>query len=136
MMNKSTKRFKAACALESRYRWCLTGTPIQTRIDDFAALLRFLQVHPFDRGFKRSIIDPLRNGNLTSVHKLRLLVNLISLRRTKASLGSAVQLPMRKDYIEHVEFSEDGRALYECARRQKNTLLKSNSGRSRTLKEY
>ena len=134
--DKSTKRFKATCALESKYRWCLTGTPIQNRIDDFAALISFLQVHPFDRSFKRSIIDPLKNNNLASVSKLRTLVNSVLLRRTKSSLGQAISLPTRNDHTEYIKFSLNERALYEFAKQQANTLLRGIPGRGNTSKEY
>lgn len=93
-------------------------------------------MHPFDRSFKKPIIDPLKNPNPTSVRKLRLLVNSVSLRRTKASLGSAIQLPMRKDIIENIEFSNDERALYDFAKQQANSLLKETSRETSTLSEY
>ncbi|KAF8244057.1 hypothetical protein K440DRAFT_663691 [Wilcoxina mikolae CBS 423.85] len=134
--DKTTKRFKATYTLESKYRWCLTGTPIQNRIDDFAALLSFLRVHPFDRNFKKSIIDPLKCANPGSLRKLRLLVNSVSLRRTKAALGSVIQLPSRKDITEDIEFSKEERALYDFAKQQANSLLKERSGETSTLKEY
>ncbi|KAI1103239.1 nucleotide exicision repair protein [Jackrogersella minutella] len=38
---------KACCALTAKYRWCLTGTPLQNRIGELFSLLRFLQVQPF-----------------------------------------------------------------------------------------
>ncbi|KAF8533502.1 SNF2 family N-terminal domain-containing protein [Trichophaea hybrida] len=134
--DKTTKRFKATYTLESKYRWCLTGTPIQNRIDDFAALLSFLRVHPFDRSFKKSIIDPLKSANPGSLRKLRLLVSSVSLRRTKAALGSVIQLPTRKDITQDVEFSKEERALYDFAKQQANSLLKGRSEETSTLKEY
>ncbi|KDO26826.1 hypothetical protein SPRG_20587 [Saprolegnia parasitica CBS 223.65] len=33
--------------LTSKFKWCLTGTPLQNRIGELFSLIRFLQVHPF-----------------------------------------------------------------------------------------
>ncbi|KAI0883195.1 uncharacterized protein GGS22DRAFT_168091 [Annulohypoxylon maeteangense] len=38
---------KACFALEAKYRWCLTGTPLQNRIGEFFSLLRFLRLRPY-----------------------------------------------------------------------------------------
>ncbi|OTB06126.1 hypothetical protein M426DRAFT_55747, partial [Hypoxylon sp. CI-4A] len=38
---------KACVALNAKYRWCLTGTPLQNQINEFLSLLRFLRVAPF-----------------------------------------------------------------------------------------
>lgn len=40
--NPDTKRAKALRKLEPRYRWALTGTPIQNKIEDMAALFQFI----------------------------------------------------------------------------------------------
>ncbi|KAF7543997.1 hypothetical protein G7046_g9884 [Stylonectria norvegica] len=44
---RTTMTAKACFALQTRYRWCLTGTPLQNRIGEFFSLLRFLNVRPF-----------------------------------------------------------------------------------------
>jgi superfamily II DNA or RNA helicase len=40
--NPDTKRAKAIRKLSPRYRWALTGTPIQNKIEDIAALFQFI----------------------------------------------------------------------------------------------
>ncbi|KAF4663680.1 hypothetical protein FOL47_005598 [Perkinsus chesapeaki] len=44
--NKGNSTTKACLALRCRYRWCLTGTPIQNKIGDIYSLARFLRVRP------------------------------------------------------------------------------------------
>lgn len=93
-------------------------------------------MRPFDRSFKKSIIDPLKDNNPASVRKLRLLVNSVSLRRTKASLGQAISLPARNDLTEYIEFSDEERKLYEFAKQQANTLLRGMPGGNSASREY
>jgi DNA repair protein RAD16 len=45
--SRQTGSAKACFALNSKYKWCLSGTPVQNRIGEFFSLLRFLQVRPF-----------------------------------------------------------------------------------------
>jgi SNF2 family DNA or RNA helicase len=46
--NKDTKQAQATYALKSENRWCLTGTPIQNKLEDLFSLLHFLKFAPFD----------------------------------------------------------------------------------------
>jgi DNA repair protein RAD16 len=45
--SRTTGVAKACFALKGRYKWCLSGTPVQNRIGEFFSLLRFLEVRPF-----------------------------------------------------------------------------------------
>jgi DNA repair protein RAD16 len=44
---RTTGVARACFALKSKYKWCLSGTPVQNRIGEFFSLLRFLEVTPF-----------------------------------------------------------------------------------------
>jgi SNF2 family DNA or RNA helicase len=48
IQNRSSKRAQAVFALHARYRWYLTGIPIQNRLEDLGSLVEFLRVDPFD----------------------------------------------------------------------------------------
>src|SRR3569833_4736606 len=89
--NQSTQLFKAACSLSSERRWCLTGTPIQNNLDDLRSLLRFLRHEPFSSRsvFEEHIVLPLRSDQDVDdpLRNLRLLLQLVCLRRTESLLG-------------------------------------------------
>ncbi|KAF8883413.1 SNF2 family N-terminal domain-containing protein [Infundibulicybe gibba] len=48
---RSTNTAKAAFELESNYRWCLSGTPLQNRVGELYSLVRFLGGDPFSYYF-------------------------------------------------------------------------------------
>src|SRR2546421_8385900 len=86
--HQATKQFRAVLGLSARIRWCLTGTPIQNRLEDVGSLIRFLHVSPLDNRstFRRHIIEPLKMGNEKCLQNLRLLLDSICLRRTQDPL--------------------------------------------------
>jgi len=81
-------------------------------------LLSFLRFDAFDKfaSFDAHIATPLRNGSKDAVKKLRLLVNAVTLRRTKRTLGSELQLPSREDLTYTVSFSKDEEEIYRLCR--------------------
>lgn len=107
----STLQFKAICRLQADRRWAVTGTPVQNRLDDLAALLAFLRLHPFhDRGkFLRYIVEPFKACDPEIVPKLRVLVDTITLRRLK----DKINLPPREDLVVRLDFSPEERSIYE-----------------------
>ena len=44
---RSTNTAKAAFELQGRYKWCLSGTPLQNRVGELYSLVRFLGGDPF-----------------------------------------------------------------------------------------
>lgn len=121
--NRSSQTFKAACAIHSQRRWCLTGTPIQNSLDDYGALLGFLAIpHLKDKSkFDFWVATPLKNGRADSLQRLRDLIRATCLRRTKKTLGSSCELPDRTERIERLRFHKADQDLYsffkdQCAR--------------------
>ena len=93
--NRSSQIFKAVSSIRSRYRWCLTGTPIHNSLDDYGALLSFLGVHPFreQRVFDFWITKPLRDNKPYSWIRIKDLIKTTCLRANKdsSSIGSRSQ---------------------------------------------
>lgn len=131
--NSSSNIFKATCELPAKYRWCLTGTPIQNSLDDFGSLLAFIRVPPFTtrNQFKFWISAPILSDDDPS-HSLRTLRKLIlatCLRRTKAHpfLASKLKLPCKTERVEHVELLPEERDMYEFFKRRSHLLASNDS---------
>lgn len=50
--NPAAKSAEACCRLNATYRWCLTGTPMMNRLEDFQSLLGFLRIRPYSNPSK------------------------------------------------------------------------------------
>jgi SNF2 family DNA or RNA helicase len=116
--DRSTKRFKAVCALRSSRKWCLTGTPLQNRIEDICALLIFLRVISSEL-FNKEVMVPSRHGDDEGMYFLRSLLGAVMLRRTKA----LINLPLREDFRVELDLSQDERIIYEISRDESKPLL-------------
>ncbi len=108
---QSTRQSQAICTLSAQRRWAVTGTPVQNKLDDLGALIKFLRIKPFNEkgGFAQFIMSPFKNADPEVIPKLRLLVDSITLRRLK----DRIDLPGRHDQIVRLTFSEDERNLYQ-----------------------
>ncbi|RFU32920.1 hypothetical protein B7463_g3424, partial [Scytalidium lignicola] len=130
--NQLSQVFCSAHALDARHRWCLTGTPIQNRLEDFGALLEFLRVHPFDspQKFHSHFIKGLGGISRSTMEKLKTLVNAVSLRRTKEIVVEELKLGPRIEEVRKVELNEDERRIYNIVKRSWD-FTGTNSGSAR-----
>ncbi|XTI84482.1 putative hydrolase [Cenococcum geophilum] len=113
--NCSSQIAKAICALEAVSRWAVTGTPLQNRLSDLAALFKFLRVYPYyqPKVFETDIIQIWKQGNEEeAVKRLKTLLRCLLLRRSK----STIQLPRRHDTVCYFEFSPEESSIYEEAK--------------------
>ncbi|KAJ5998393.1 hypothetical protein N7451_006203 [Penicillium sp. IBT 35674x] len=118
--NPNAKSTRACCRLDATYRWCLTGTPMMNRLEDFQSLLGFLRIRPYNNKekFKRDFIRPIKNGwgEENVMKQLRVLVKSVCLRRTKKTKidGQPIlQLPPKVIEKIHVVFNEEEKGLYD-----------------------
>ena len=84
--NRNAKSTLAACALNSWYRWCLTGTPMQNNLDELQSLIKFLRIKPYCElpRWKDAITGPMKNGRGgLAMKRLQYFLLAIMKRRTK-----------------------------------------------------
>lgn len=105
---------QATYSLDAQRRWCLTGTPIQNRLDDLGSLTRFLRLYPYDQPglFNQYIRAPAQAGDPAFLKALRVFVDSFTLRR----LRDRIDLPERKDYVDHLKFSTEEKRLHDFFR--------------------
>ncbi|KAF4978603.1 hypothetical protein FZEAL_5052 [Fusarium zealandicum] len=90
--NRNAKATKACYALQSEYRWCLSGTPMQNNLDELQSLVKFLRIRPYDdlKEWKAHIDLPLKNGKgHIAIRRLHSLLRCFMKRRTKDILKEA-----------------------------------------------
>ena len=122
---QSTLQSQATCQLSAQRRWAVTGTPVQNRLDDLGALIKFLRIKPFDKsGFTQFILMPFKNADPEILPKLRLLVDSITLRRLK----DRIDLPPRHDHIVRLRFSEEEAKLYDWFMKFAHQKVKTLTG--------
>ena len=121
--HQATQISKACCELDSPYRWALSGTPIQNRIQDLQSLLKFLRIQPFEdsANFSQYVLSPFKNADPTIVQKLQFLVSSITLRRGKERL----KLPQKVDRTVKLDFSHDERKVYSVYQREGKNKVKA-----------
>lgn len=130
-----TMQCKAVCNLSAQRRLSLTGTPVQNRLDDLFAQVRFLRLYPFteravwnehcaQRRAKNSITsrtnanqnnEPLEQMALV---KVQTIMKFLTLRRTKASKTAdgrpLLELPPKATHLITLQFDEKEQASYKA----------------------
>lgn len=143
--NQTTYCSKAAAEIQSEYRLCMTGTPFMNRAEEIFALIRFLNIPPYNQWdrFSEDIVRPLRkwdgNEKDEAMIKLQALFRSFTLRRTKDSRLDGkpiIELPPRTDKPSFVEFNDEQRAFYQALEVQQQLKFNKYLRNGAVMKNY
>lgn len=109
----TTYLHKRVAELDAKFRWCLTSTPIQNRLEDLGALFAFLHISPFDHLgiFRKRVSGPVsesENGRMLAQQNLARLLDSFCVRRTKVLLNVQEMTELIRD----VDFTVEERMQY------------------------
>ncbi|KAF4918833.1 putative ATP-dependent helicase [Colletotrichum viniferum] len=118
--NHKAQSSNAAAALQSKYRWCLSGTPMMNGVDELYSLYNFLKIKPYCEwtAFRRAfgvLFGKKGDPKAQAMRNLQVLLKATLLRRTKTSEidGKPIlQLPEKKEEVVYAELDEDERQYY------------------------
>lgn len=116
--NRNSLQSKSVVALSSIARWAVTGTPIQNKLEDLYPLFAFLRLHPLDNYdyFLKLVIMPMRLRSPTSVVRIRKLLQIFCLRRTKEQRINGhpiIILPPKTIHVTEVLLSPQEKLVYQ-----------------------
>ncbi|KAF2630454.1 hypothetical protein BU25DRAFT_335088 [Macroventuria anomochaeta] len=111
---QNTGLHRTVAEIAARSRWCLTGTPVQNRLEDIGSLLAFLRLKPFHNlsNFKKSIAFPFDEGGRRrqlAIERFTLLLDSVCLRRTK----NLLHLPDQQNRVRNITLSPEERSQYD-----------------------
>ncbi|KAH8101775.1 SNF2 family N-terminal domain-containing protein [Cristinia sonorae] len=133
--NRTTKAAIACCALEAKYRWCLTGTPMQNNVEELYSLIKFLRLKPLNDWptFKVQIAAPVKaNKPIRAMKRLQVVLKAAMLRRTKTTVLNGkplLDLPDRVVNHVHCQFDPEEQAFYDTVEeRMRKSMEKLQQG--------
>lgn len=133
---------RASCDLMADRRLCLTGTPVQNKLDDVFALIKFLRLRPFDEKntWTEFIGTPVKFGQDIGIARLQMIMKCITLRRTKetrAEDGKAIlALPPRRDELRFLQFDPEEQEIYNQYFQESKAEFTDLSSKNEVMKNY
>ncbi|MBT8496143.1 MAG: DEAD/DEAH box helicase [Deltaproteobacteria bacterium] len=112
--NPDSQAARAAYSLDSKFNACLTGTPVENRLEELWSLMHF--VCPGLLGSRREFAEryekPIAEGDGRAIDRLRKRIRPFLLRREKRMV--APELPPRTEAVLHLELDDDERRVYDA----------------------
>lgn len=126
---QATTFYKACFDLTAVSRWCLTGTPIQNRLDDVGTLFAFIRARPFHSlaTFRQYIANPYLEGGPRrelACQRLISLLDSLCLRRTTELL----HLPNCNYKLVCVDLTIEERTQYGNIKRIMERIIRQRGG--------
>ncbi len=114
--NPASQTAKAAFALRARHRLCLTGTPVENRLEELWSLFRFCLpgLLGSEESFRDRFVRPIEAGDDKARRVLRSRVRPYILRRMKQQVEK--DLPLLTEMVVRCELGAEQRKLYETVR--------------------
>ncbi|TFK53181.1 hypothetical protein OE88DRAFT_1626853 [Heliocybe sulcata] len=116
--NRNAKMSIACHNLTGKYRWCLTGTPLQNSVEELYSLLKFLEIRPLNdwETFNNRIAKPVKSGRSGQpMKRLHLVLAAVMLRRKKDTILNGkplLDLPARNVEVVSCTFDAEEREFY------------------------
>lgn len=120
----------------------MTGTPVQNKLDDVFALIKFLKLSPLDdkATWTEFIGTPVKYGQPLGVARLQTIMRSITLRRTKESKTPNGQriltLPPRHDELRYLKFDAQEQELYDRFFNESKAEFHELSHKNEVMKNY
>ncbi len=112
--NHTTAAAKAVKVIKSRYRFALTGTPIENRLSELWSIFDFLMpgfLYSYEV-FKRELETPIvKNQDKLAMQRLQKMTGPFILRRLKENVLK--DLPEKLEEVRYVRFSGEQQRLYD-----------------------
>ncbi|KAG6884090.1 hypothetical protein C0993_001491 [Termitomyces sp. T159_Od127] len=133
--NVKTKGAISCCELEGKYRWCLTGTPMQNNVDELYSLFKFLRIKPYSNWttFNEQVAKPVKTGRgaVRAMRRLQVVLKQIMLRRQKnQTLNGKALLELPKRIVEVVScaFDASEQAFYAGLENKMESVIEKLMG--------
>lgn len=114
--NPDSQVAQAAFRISADFRVCLSGTPVENRLDELWSQLHFLNRGLLGgrKDFQQRYAKPLAEGVPGAAARLRSRIKPFVLRRMKREV--APELPPRTDLVLRCTLSQKERAVYDAVR--------------------